>query len=680
MEPGTRIGRFEILRTLGQGGIATVYQVRHTQLLTIHALKLLRLSHPSMARRLLQEGRIQARLQHPNVVSVTDVVEHEGGIGLLMEYVEGFSLEEALAGGPMSLEDALATFRQVLAGVGAAHAAGVTHRDLKPANILLTVQQDRVVAKVTDFGIAKLLREDSEPGMTRAGVTMGTPGYMAPEQISDSAAVDHRADVFALGAILYEMIAGEPAFRGSNMLDTMNRTASGTYTALDERVPGTPLAVCEAIGRALSPDRGARFQDCRAFAQALYDDADLVPAPAVFAEPEPEADPRSVFTSSAAAAATTLPSTLPTPAPTLAPALEGLDLGEDPPTDAARGPRSAPTFDVDTLGTDETDETDETGETGETEEVPDRDPEPEPAQPPPPLPETEGMDARDASQMMGELFWTMARATLYGVAKAVQYGGVPFLLVFSLTWFQGQRVANQMVHLSEAEKSQGLVLERAMGSNQGIVAELVAAGANPAMIASQRSRYEEATTVESKAQAALEYSGILGDQIAHMPAFQDPALAAHRRELELSLAALDREAQRYADLERDRTALENTSAAAAPGCCTSGPRPAERPRVGAGPCRRAGRCRASRSCPPPSSSVRCASPTGSRRPTGSGSPRSPTCSRTPTAPCPSRSATGCWAGPGAATASPRPAPSTSRPRARPGPVSWACAATPTRPR
>ena len=212
------------------------------------------------------------------MVSVTDVVDHEGGIGLLMEYVEGFSLEDCLAGGPMALDDALSTFRQVVAGVGAAHAAGVTHRDLKPANILLTTDGNQVVAKVTDFGIAKVLREGEAPTMTRAGVTMGTPGYMAPEQISDSATADHRADIFALGAILYEMIAGVPALRESDVLATMNRTASGTYVPLSQLVPDVPEVVNWAVDGALEPDRRGRIQTCRDLARTLFGDADLVPA------------------------------------------------------------------------------------------------------------------------------------------------------------------------------------------------------------------------------------------------------------------------------------------------------------------------------------------------------------------------------------------------------------------
>ena len=200
LESGDQVdGRYVVDARIGVGGMAEVYRVKHVSLGSVHALKVLLLPHPGLRERFLREGRIQIR--HPNVVAVTDVIEHRGKLGLLMEYVDHVSLQQLLeAQGALPLDQALTLFAYILSGMSAAHASGVLHRDIKPANILLANTAQGLVPKITDFGIAKVVMEGAAPGATRDGTMMGTPGYMAPEQVLNAADVDRRVDVFALGA------------------------------------------------------------------------------------------------------------------------------------------------------------------------------------------------------------------------------------------------------------------------------------------------------------------------------------------------------------------------------------------------------------------------------------------------------------------------------------------------
>jgi serine/threonine-protein kinase len=278
LAPGQRVDRYEVEALVGQGGLAEVYRVRHTELGSVHALKILLFRKKSLDERLLLEGRIQAQLRHPNVVAVTDVVRHDGQVGLLMEYVDHISLDELIEQrGWLPLPEALELFAPVLAGVHAAHAAGVLHRDLKPANIMLARTAGGLVPKVADFGIAKVV-DDDMVGSTREGTAMGTPGYMAPEQVLDAKTVDVRTDVFALGAILYELLTGRRAFADDAGEVTVRSTLEGTFLPLRDLVEEVPEHVDRAVSRALATDREARFPSVLEFAEALYaDDPGLLP-------------------------------------------------------------------------------------------------------------------------------------------------------------------------------------------------------------------------------------------------------------------------------------------------------------------------------------------------------------------------------------------------------------------
>mgnify|MGYP002631078957 CR=1 FL=1 len=266
LAPNTVVDRYVVERSLGTGGMATVYLVRHQRLGTAHALKLLHVPTAAIRERLMQEGRIQGGLHHPNVVNVTDVVDWMGAPGLIMEFVDGPALDGFLLANRLSVEQADALARGLITGVGAAHKQGLVHRDLKPGNILLRQMDDDIVPKITDFGLVKLQAVPGGEGIqqTRSGIAMGTPSYMAPEQIRDAASVDHRADIFSLGAILYELVAGRRAFEGEDMIDIWDRIRDGDYPPLETQVVDLPERMRRAIEGALQVNRDERVADCQA--------------------------------------------------------------------------------------------------------------------------------------------------------------------------------------------------------------------------------------------------------------------------------------------------------------------------------------------------------------------------------------------------------------------------------
>lgn len=263
LETGTQIDKFTIDRVLGQGGMAIVYLVSHHTLGSHHALKVLTVGSKAITERMIQEGRVQARLRHPNVVAVHDVLDVAGQPGLLMEYVDGPALEDHVIANPcLPLQEARTIFRGTLDAVQHAHEHGLIHRDLKPGNILLQYSGGQIIPKVTDFGLAKLVEGDSNLSKTRSGVAMGTPSYMSPEQIRDAKNVDERSDVFALGCILYELFTGAQAFYGEDILEIFNKVAQGDYTDPRELRPDLPEDVAAAIRGALQTDREKRVQSC----------------------------------------------------------------------------------------------------------------------------------------------------------------------------------------------------------------------------------------------------------------------------------------------------------------------------------------------------------------------------------------------------------------------------------
>ncbi|MEQ1505830.1 MAG: serine/threonine-protein kinase, partial [Myxococcota bacterium] len=255
LEPGTRVDRYVVEGLLGSGAMADVYAVRHVTLGAPMALKILRLRAPQLVGRMVREGRAQARLQHPNVVAVVDLFEIDGAPGLLMERVDGPTLAQALAAGPLPVERVERIARGLMAGLDAAHRLGVVHRDLKPANILLAPGD---VARISDFGLATALTDDGEPGLTRPGTAIGTPAYMAPEQHEDAHSVDVRADVFALGVVLYELLSGSAPAAGANLVAAWHKMTQRSWKPVAVAVPGVPERIDRAVTWALEPDRDQR--------------------------------------------------------------------------------------------------------------------------------------------------------------------------------------------------------------------------------------------------------------------------------------------------------------------------------------------------------------------------------------------------------------------------------------
>ena len=202
--------QLEILECLGRGGMGVVYKARQPRLDRLVALKILapeKEQDPKFAERFTREAKALARLNHPNIVTVYDFGEANGFYYLMMEYVDGASLRQLLRAGKTTPEAALTIVPPICEALQYAHQQGIVHRDIKPENILLD-KQGRV--KIADFGIAKLLGPDrrSEP-LTADQQVMGTPHYMAPEQVEKPATVDHRADIYSLGVVFYEMLTGE---------------------------------------------------------------------------------------------------------------------------------------------------------------------------------------------------------------------------------------------------------------------------------------------------------------------------------------------------------------------------------------------------------------------------------------------------------------------------------------
>jgi serine/threonine protein kinase len=202
--------QLEILELIGQGGMGFVFKARQPKLERLVALKILSQSPATDARfaeRFTREGRLLARLNHPNIVTIHDFGQAKGFFYLLMEYVDGGNLRQAMRAGRFTPEQALAVVPKICDALQFAHTEGILHRDIKPENILLD-SKGRV--KIADFGIARLIDEKhAEARLTASGGTLGTPHYMAPEQVERPATVDHRADIYSLGVVFYEMLTGE---------------------------------------------------------------------------------------------------------------------------------------------------------------------------------------------------------------------------------------------------------------------------------------------------------------------------------------------------------------------------------------------------------------------------------------------------------------------------------------
>lgn len=255
--------RYKVEKILGEGGMGAVYKAQDLHLKRTVALKLIRAGlsdNPMIVERFRQELLLASKVSHKNVLRIHDLGEHAGQQFISMAYVEGEDLHQLLVReGRLPLKRALSLARQLCAALEAAHGEGVVHRDLKPQNILLD-GTDHVY--VSDFGLAKSL-EDDVTGMTRSGETLGTPRYMAPEQVQSSS-VDHRADLYALGVILYEMLTGDVPFGGSSAFQVMYRTVHEQPKDPQTLNPEIPDWLNGLILKCLEKDPANRYQSASA--------------------------------------------------------------------------------------------------------------------------------------------------------------------------------------------------------------------------------------------------------------------------------------------------------------------------------------------------------------------------------------------------------------------------------
>jgi serine/threonine-protein kinase len=260
-------GRYRMLAKLGEGGMGAVYRAEQISLKRKVAVKLLRpelSSQPGLVRRFNAEAELAAKLSHPNTVNIYDFGQDaDGTLFIAMEYVEGKSLRQVLAaGGPMPPERALHIVAQIASSLADAHAHGIVHRDLKPDNVMLTERgKQKDVVRVLDFGIAKL-RDDGkgvEQAMTRAGDLVGTPQYMAPEQIR-AEAVDGRTDVYAVGAMLFEMLTGRLPFEGPTLMAILSKHLVENLEPPSRRRPelGIPPALDQLVLETMAKEPAAR--------------------------------------------------------------------------------------------------------------------------------------------------------------------------------------------------------------------------------------------------------------------------------------------------------------------------------------------------------------------------------------------------------------------------------------
>ena len=265
--PGSRLGRYEVDALIGKGGMGEVYRARDTLLNRPVALKVLiptlMPDRDSLARFRL-EGQTMARLNHQNIVAIYDVGTRSGLPFIVSELLEGTTLRQRLGQGLLGVQDAVTYALEIARGLIAADCLDVVHRDLKPENVFITTE-NRV--KILDFGVAKspelraLASRDTRVS-TRPGFLFGTVGYMAPEQARGEAA-DHRSDIFSLGVILYEMLAGKPPFRGESPVETLCAIIKDDPPRLHERRCEVPVELDRTVTRCLEKFPDDRFQSAR---------------------------------------------------------------------------------------------------------------------------------------------------------------------------------------------------------------------------------------------------------------------------------------------------------------------------------------------------------------------------------------------------------------------------------
>lgn len=262
-----KIGRYRILGELGRGAMGVVYKASDPSLDRVVALKTILLSDDMEGRedyqkRFFLEAKAAGKLTHPNIVTTYEFGEEGDVAYMAMELLEGTDLRQCLKEGSLSTVEAVEVAAQVADGLGFAHERGVVHRDIKPGNIMLS---ERGQAKIMDFGIARMRSEDHK---TRTGIVLGTPRFMSPEQIA-GAPVDHRSDIFSLGAVLYELLTGTPLFAAEDPAQIAHNVMNVEHVPPSRINPDVTSMLDFVVARALKKDPAQRYQDAYEMASDL---------------------------------------------------------------------------------------------------------------------------------------------------------------------------------------------------------------------------------------------------------------------------------------------------------------------------------------------------------------------------------------------------------------------------
>ena len=270
------IGNYRVTSLLGEGGMGVVYLAQHPVFGRKVAIKLLHAvlaRDPDIVARFFNEARAIHLVAHENIVEILDFGQTpDGQPYFIMEYLSGESLTEAIARGPMAIEQVEAIGVQMCKALGAAHAKGIVHRDLKPHNVQLVIKADGALqVKILDFGVAKILStpDGASSVKTRTGSLMGTPLYMSPEQCKGAGVLDHRTDIYSLGVILFEMLSARPPFNAEGVGELFAKHMLEDPPSITEFAPNAPPHMAAAIMKSLAKDPGARFQSMEDFRKAI---------------------------------------------------------------------------------------------------------------------------------------------------------------------------------------------------------------------------------------------------------------------------------------------------------------------------------------------------------------------------------------------------------------------------
>lgn len=286
--PGQLVGEYRILEQLGSGAFGSVFKVEHTVTNRLEALKVLGATAPAteeQRRRFLREIQLQARLSHPNIAAVHNAFWFEDSMVMIMELVDGESLQKILERGKPARMEGIRYIIQVLNALTYAHSQGIVHRDVSPANIVITKSG---LVKLTDFGLAKA---PFDSRVTATGALIGSPYYMSPEQVRGIDRIDPRTDIYSCGVILYEILTGQKLFDYESAFSLMRAHLEEEPKPPMEIEPGIPRAVNDAVLRALSKDPRARFPSAETFRKALEHAVSPAPSRAPSALPRPEPVP-----------------------------------------------------------------------------------------------------------------------------------------------------------------------------------------------------------------------------------------------------------------------------------------------------------------------------------------------------------------------------------------------------